>query len=74
MPDFYHLLGLGIHVELGEHIYQIDDISQLNMNRFYKVYEQVSDITSLLFQQKDDVIVVVNSYPNETKKQYNELF
>ncbi|AUM65724.1 hypothetical protein C0R09_15030 [Brevibacillus laterosporus] len=68
MPDFYHLWGLGIHVELGDHIYQLDRNGQLNMDRFYRVYEQVSEITSLLFQQKDDVIVVVNSYPNETKK------
>ncbi|MCR8985488.1 hypothetical protein NW801_10580 [Brevibacillus laterosporus] len=70
MPDFYHLWGLGIHVELGDHIYQFDRNGQLNMDRFYRVYGQVSEITSLLFQQKDDVIVVVNSNPNETKKQY----
>ncbi len=67
-PGIYHSLDLGIHIELGEDIYQINDDGKLNMKRFHTVYRQVAEIFPLLFKKKDDVIVVVNSYPSETNK------
>jgi len=67
-PDIYHSLDLGIHIELGEDTYQINDDGKLNMNRFHTVYRQVTEIFPLLFKKNDDVIVVVNSYPSEINK------
>lgn len=67
-PDFYHQWKVGIHVELGNDIYQMDDNEQINMKRFNTVYKQVSDIVPLIFKKTDDVLVVVNSYPHETNK------
>lgn len=67
-PDIYHSLDFGIHVELGEDIYQFNDDGTLNMKMFHAVYTQVDEIFPLLFSKTDDVIVVVNSYPNETNK------
>ena len=67
-PRIYHSLDLGIHIELGEDIYQINDDGKLNMKRFHTVYRQVAEIFPLLFKKTDDVIVVVNSYPSETNK------
>ncbi|ATP40370.1 hypothetical protein CSE16_10100 [Solibacillus sp. R5-41] len=67
-PGIYHSLDLGIHIELGEDIYQINEDGKLNMKRFHTVYRQVAEIFPLLFKKKDDVIVVVNSYPSETNK------
>lgn len=62
-PDIYHRLDLGIHIALGEGIYQINDDGKINMNRFHTAYKQVAEIFSLLFKKNDEVIVVVNSYP-----------
>lgn len=62
---FYHKWDVGIHVELGDD----DAINQkLNMPKFHIEYQQISEIIPLLFKKTDDIIVVVNSYPNETKK------
>jgi len=66
-PDLYHSLDLGIHVELGEDMYQTNDDGKLNMKRFYSVYRHVAAVFSLLFK-KDDVILVANSYPNDSNK------
>lgn len=67
-PRIYHSLDLGIHIELGEDIYQIKGDGKLNMKRFHTVFRQVAEIFPLLFKKKDDVIVVVNSYPSVTNK------
>ncbi|MDI7744194.1 DUF3885 domain-containing protein [Lysinibacillus fusiformis] len=68
-PDFYHQWNMGIHLELGNDIYQFKDNNCLNMDMFHTVYKQVlSDIVPLLFKKTDDVLVVVNSYPDETSK------
>lgn len=67
-PDFYHRCEYGIHVELGNDIYQLNDDGKLNMERFYTIYRQVAEIIPLLFQEIDDVFVVANSYPLETSK------
>ena len=67
-PDTYHSLDLGIHIELGEDIYQFNDDGKLNMKRFDTVYRQVAEIFSLLFKKNDDVLVIVNSYPIEVNK------
>lgn len=62
---FYHKWDVGIHVELGDD----DAINQkLNMPKFHIEYQQIFEIIPLLFKKTDDIIVVVNSYPNETKK------
>ena len=37
-PDFYHQWNIGIHLELGNHIYQFDDNNRLNMERFNTIY------------------------------------
>lgn len=67
-PDLYHSLDLGIHVELGEDMYQTNDDGKLNMKRFYSVYRHVAAVFSLLFKKDDDVILVANSYPNDSNK------
>ncbi|MEK4079951.1 DUF3885 domain-containing protein [Solibacillus sp. FSL K6-1126] len=67
-PDFYHQWNIGIHLELGNDIYQFGDNNRLNMKRFNTIYEQVSAIVPILFKKMDDVLVVVNSYPHETNK------
>ncbi|WP_228460297.1 DUF3885 domain-containing protein [Cytobacillus dafuensis] len=58
-PDFYHQWKIGIHLELGNDIYQIGDNNRLNMERFNTIYEQVSAIVSILFKKMDDVLVGV---------------
>src|SRR4051794_39738134 len=68
IPGFYHEWDICIHVELGNDIYQFDGNRQLNMNRFYAAYSQVAEIIPLLFKKADDVIVVVNSFPSNSKK------
>lgn len=60
-------MDLGIHVEIGEDMYQTNDDGKLNMKRFYSVYRHVAAVFSLLFK-KDDVILVANSYPNDSNK------
>jgi len=67
-PDLYHSLDLGIHVKLGEDMYQTNDDGKLNMKRFYNVYRHVAAVFSLLFKKDDDVILVANSYPNDSNK------
>lgn len=67
-PDIYHQLDLGIHVELGEDMYQFNDDGKLNMKRFHSVYRHVANIFSLLFKKDDDVLLIVNSYPNDRNK------
>lgn len=67
-PGFYHQWNIGIHLELGNDIYQFDDNNRLNMQRFHTIYKQVSAIVPILFKKMDDVLVVVNSYPHETNK------
>lgn len=67
-PDIYHSLDLGIHIELGEDIYQINDDGKLNMKRFQSVYRQIAEIFPLLFKKDDDVILIVNSYPSDSNK------
>lgn len=67
-PDFYHQWNIGIHLELGNDIYQFDDNNRLNMEMFHTVYKQLSAIVPILFKKTDDVLVVVNSYPHGTNK------
>lgn len=67
-PDVFHSLDFGIHVELGEDYYQINDDGKLNMKRFHTVYRQVAEIFSMLFQKDDEVIVIVNNYPDDSGK------
>lgn len=75
VPGFYHKWDVGFHLELGKEIYQLDENGRINMEMFYTVYEQVSEIFPYLFKSTDDVFMVVNSYPNETKKvAYPNLF
>ncbi|MFJ5788866.1 hypothetical protein ACIP9G_02165 [Lysinibacillus sp. NPDC093197] len=71
-PDFYHNWDTGIHVELGNDNHQNYDKNYLP--RFHIEYKQVSEIVGLLFKKTDDVIVVVNSYPDETKNTVNPNF
>jgi len=67
-PDFYHQWNIGIHLELGNDIYQFDDNNRLNMEMFHTVYKQLSAIVPVLFKKTDDVLVVINSYPHGTNK------
>lgn len=67
-PAIYHSLDLGIHVELGEDIYQFNEDGTLNMKRFHSVYRHVAEIFPLLFKKDDDVILIVNSYPSDSSK------
>ena len=67
-PDFYHHWNIGIHLELGNDIYQFDDNNRLNMEMFHTVYKQLSAIVPVLFKKTDDVLVVINSYPHGTNK------
>lgn len=67
-PDFYHQWNIGIHLELGNDIYQFDDNNRLNMEMFHTVYNQLSAIVPVLFKKTDDVLVVINSYPHGTNK------
>lgn len=71
-PDFYHTWGTGIHVELGND--NSKNYDELNMPKFHIEYKQVSEIVNLLFKKTDDVIVVVNSYPDETKNTVHPNF
>ncbi len=66
-PDFYHKWEMGIHLELGKDIYQFDENGRLNKDMFNTVYGQVAEIFLHLFKPADDVFVVVNSYPIESK-------
>ncbi|MER1958380.1 MAG: DUF3885 domain-containing protein [Solibacillus sp.] len=67
-PAIYHSLDLGIHVELGEDIYQFNEDGKLNMKRFHSVYNHVAEIFPLLFKKDDDVILIANSYPCDSNK------
>ena len=67
-PAIYHSLDLGIHVELGEDIYQFNEDGKLNMKRFHSVYNHVAEIFPLLFKKDDDVILIANSYPSDSNK------
>lgn len=67
-PDFYQHWSIGIHLELGNNIYQFDENHQINLDLFNKVYKQLSELVPLLFKKTDTVLVVVNTYPQETKK------
>ena len=67
-PAIYHSLDLGIHVELGEDIYQFNEDGTLNMKRFHSVYNHVAEIFPLLFKKDDDVILIANSYPCDSNK------
>ncbi|MGM9949498.1 MAG: hypothetical protein ACI33P_05200 [Lysinibacillus sp.] len=68
VSNFYHQWDFGIHVELGGGHYQLTDKGNINMLMFQKAYRQVSQILALLFRKTDDVIVVVQSFPHETKQ------
>lgn len=67
-PGFYHKCELGIHLELGRGLYQFDEKWRLNMEMFRKVYREVREIIPMLFEKSDHILVVVNSYPHDTKK------
>ncbi|MEK9198261.1 MULTISPECIES: DUF3885 domain-containing protein [Bacillales] len=67
-PDFYRQWNMGIHLELGNDIYQFDDNNRINIDMFHAVYKQVSEIVPILFSKTDDVLLVVNAYPKETNK------
>lgn len=74
-PDMYGSIDLGIHIELGKDIYQLNDDGTLNMKRFYAVYRQIAEIFPLLFTKTDEVVVIVNSYPSEINKTaYSNFF
>lgn len=68
VPNFYHKWDFGIHVELGRGHDQLTDKGNIKRRRFDKAYRQVSQILPLLFEKDDDVIVVVQSFPDETKR------
>lgn len=65
-PDFYHQWNMGIHLELGNDIYQFDVNNRINMEMFHAVYKQVYEIVPILFKKTDDVLLVVNAYPKES--------
>ncbi len=67
VPNFYYQWNVGIHVELGGEHYQLKENGKLNMMRFETAYRQVFCILPLLFQKTDDIIVVVQSFPNEAE-------
>ena len=68
VSNFYHQWDFGIHVELGGGHYQLTDEGNINRLMFQKAYRQVSHILPLLFRKEDDIIVVVQSFPYETKQ------
>lgn len=67
-PDFYHQWNNGVHLELGNDIYQFNDNHQINMKRFDTVYKEISKIVPVLFNEMDEIFVVVNSYPTDAAK------
>ncbi|MFA9560159.1 DUF3885 domain-containing protein [Evansella sp. AB-rgal1] len=61
-PSIYHQWETGIHIELGEGMYQFSDSFQLNLAMFDRVYRQVLSTFHSLFSEQDDILLVTNVY------------
>ncbi|GLC88821.1 DUF3885 domain-containing protein [Lysinibacillus piscis] len=66
----YHYWHTGIHVELGHNggIDQTHNDHKRSLTKFHILYQQVAEMSALLFKETDEVIVVVNSYPYLAQK------
>ena len=67
-PSLYHEVDYGIHLELGEDIYQMHKDGKLNMKRFTTIYKQVHTIFPLLFNKDEEILLIVNTYPKDIHK------
>ena len=68
-PSLYHQWDKGIHFELGEGVYQLQDGSdKLNLDRFNNAHRQTTAIFNELFSEKDDLFLVTNLYVKNTRK------
>lgn len=68
IPSIYHQWHNGIHIELGEDIYQLLDDNQINMELFHLVYSQTSTIFNALFDTDDELYLVTNLYKMKNTK------
>lgn len=74
-PALFHEVKHRLHVDLGDETYQLNDDGTLNMYRFQSAYTHVAQLFSQLFQQDDEVLIVMNSYPiDRTKTTYPNVF
>ena len=67
-PSLYHEVDYGIHIELGEDIYQMHQDGKLNMKRFTTIYKQIHAFFPLLFNKNEEVLLIANSYPKDIHK------
>ncbi|MFP7486480.1 DUF3885 domain-containing protein [Priestia filamentosa] len=68
VPSLYHQWDVGIHLSLGEDIYQLKENDELNLERFRLVYEQTLTIFNELFEPSDDLFLVTNVYKHKTEE------
>ncbi|WP_413374861.1 DUF3885 domain-containing protein [Alkalihalobacillus sp. 1P02AB] len=61
-PSLLNQAKHGLHIELGDQIYQFTDDGELNMSRFEAVYQQTAAIFNELFSETDELFLVSNLY------------
>jgi len=71
VPTIYDQWDIGSHFSLGEGIYQFKEDEKLNLKLFNNVYKQTLTIFNELFDQDDDLILVVNVYRRIGQKKIN---
>ncbi|MFB1050885.1 DUF3885 domain-containing protein [Paraliobacillus sp. JSM ZJ581] len=62
VPSIYYQWDIGIHFSLGKGMYQFKESDKINLELFNTVYKQTLTIFNELFDQKDDLILVTNTY------------